>query len=1190
LWHNHSIGKKSANKQAIKMLLKHNIITFSLYLFVTLLVVNLMHEPSQALIIWPAVGIGICTALVWGIRVLPALYLAQLALSFILYHKTSESISFSEFAIFNAFIAVGLFRCYFGAFLIKYIVGYPNSFVALRPILIVFLFIGPITTLSSAFLYDIVKYLLGFVESISYSRNIFDWWFGDYLGFVIFLPITLTLIAQPKSIWKPRIITAALPTLLVTLFVIFLYNSAQKNETQRVAEQFSIKNDIFVTKINLQLQWIEKLTDGMLYHFLPKKNTAEQLMTFLHSLENSDNGADIIAWSMDGKLHYIFTSSTLSKEDSQKIQTFNLKRFLSSINDNDNPNKNTWYLKEINKLITVINYKKNGFELTAAIFHDLSPIVSELQKKFRFENTHIALNINTQSDSIVLNPNKERVSKSIQALTSNLNFLSEAWRITITPTQKYIIVHRSELSSLIAKIGFLFSGLIGLMLLIITGKNTLTEIQVKERTLEIDSKSTDLRNRKKQYQELIEQHPVILWRQDVESHKMTYISDKVEALYGYSMDSWLNEENFWLNIIYENDRQYVQDTINQALQSRKTFELEYRIIKSDFTIAWVKDVVNINYHTDIDSGTSTLLVGLMIDITEAKEAKEKQSISESKYRILFKQATDPLIILNLDDNSFKESNDKAIALFGLNNISGHVTLADFSPLKQPDGSQSKKRLLKIFSELNSKGTLCFEWVMLNSKHREIICQIDVVKLPRQNFNIALANINDITEKRLHEKKINQLAYYDNLTKLPNREYFYSKFEYFHELAINQKKYGTIIYLDLDRFKILNDSLGHQAGDKLLTMVGERIRKVTKKNDFCARLGGDEFIILTKKFENSIESALETSLVKSELILEALNEPYQLGDYEHLITPSIGISLFPSGDTSTDQIIHQADIAMYASKAKGKNTITIYQANMVKLVGERLIIEKAIRQAFEFNEFELYYQPQIKDENKVYSVEALLRWKRSAEFNINTEDLIDTIEQIGLTHELGHWVFDNACAQLERWNQQGHSIESIAINVSAKQFHQKLFSDQIKSIIESYNLKPSQIVIELTEAVIIEDMVTLIQKLNELKEYGIRTSLDDFGTGYSSLAYLKHLPIDQLKIDKMFVHDLFFDDRSKHIVKTIIDLAKALQIDLIAEGIEVYPQYELLRDLGCINFQGFYFSKPKPAHEIESVLDVIKVNP
>lgn len=271
--------------------------------------------------------------------------------------------------------------------------------------------------------------------------------------------------------------------------------------------------------------------------------------------------------------------------------------------------------------------------------------------------------------------------------------------------------------------------------------------------------------------------------------------------------------------------------------------------------------------------------------------------------------------------------------------------------------------------------------------------------------------------------------------------------------------------------------------------------------------------------------------------------------------------------------------MYSSKEKGKNTITIYQDNMDRLVSHRLKFEKAIRLAFENNEFELYYQPQVNENGEIEAVEALLRWEKLRSFNKNIEELIEAIEEIGLTHELRHLVFEKACSQLKAWQDESRPVKSVAINVTAKQFHQNFFIEQVRTVVESYHLKPSQIVLELTEQAIIEDVNGMINKLTLLKEYGIRTSLDDFGTGYSSLAYLKQLPIDQLKIDKMFIKDVTENESSHHIVKTIINLAQLMQIELVAEGIETNVHYEILKNLGCKQFQGYYFSRPLPSEKL-----------
>jgi diguanylate cyclase (GGDEF)-like protein/PAS domain S-box-containing protein len=1134
-----------------------------------------MNEPTQTILIWPGVGVGVITAMVYGWRVLPALYLAEFSIALLLFSHSNETYSSHEFWISNAFIAVSLFRCYIGAFLFKYFIGYPNALITYQSILKFSLLVTPLISFFSSTAFEITRILLGFTHTFRFNDRFFDWWFGDFIGLLIFAPITLVFIAQPKSIWKPRLTTVAIPVILILFSAIFIYNKTHSIDKQRMLEDLHVKNEIIETKLNQYNKWIDDFINGSLVHFLPNSYNTAQLNSYFNSLiEEKNNNFNAIIWINESERKDFISSKIEDKNFLKKLNEFNFNNLLENKNADNEKLSTTHYNKQLNQFINIFKFKKENQTTYVITLHNIKDHLISLLKNYGMLHIKASLKLNN-TENIILLDSQEKLPDNQITLESNLKFLNENWTLYLYPTNKYLIKYQTGINSIITKLSILFAGLIGIMLLIITGKSTLTDIKIKERTLELDFQSKELKSSKIQYQNLVEQHPVVLWRLNVLTNKMSYISSKVQNLYGYPLNDWLTVENFWKNQIHIDDQEKVRMIIERSLKDNKPFELEYRFIKSNGSIAWINDVININKDKDLNPQ----LVGLMIDITETREAKEKQTISESKYRTLFKHAVDPLVIINLDDNSIKDSNDKAIALFGLNNISGNVSLADFSPIKQPDGSISRKKLTKTYRELIQKKNIKFEWYMLNSKHHEIICKIELILLPEKNLNIMLANINDITEKKLHEKKINQLAYYDNLTKLPNREYFYSKFEYFHQRAKEQQSYGTLIFLDLDRFKLLNDSLGHQTGDELLKMVATRIRSVTKKNDFCARLGGDEFIIMTKKFGKSIESTLESSLVKSELILEALNEPYQLGNYEHFITPSIGISLFPSGDTTLDQIIHQADIAMYASKEKGKNTITIYRDQMVKKVGERLIIEKAIRQAFDNNEFQLYYQPQINIDNEIFSVEALLRWDRSNELNIDTEKLIATVEQIGLTHELGYWVFDKACAQLEQWQIQGHAIKSVAINVSAKQFHQPLFTEQIKSVIQSYNINPSQIVLELTEAIIIEDMVALISKLDELKEYGIRTSLDDFGTGYSSLAYLKHLPIDQLKIDKMFIHDLSFDESSQHIVKTIIELAKSMGIELIAEGIEIQSQFQILKNLGCVNFQGFYFSKAIRAHGI-----------
>ncbi|MCF6287749.1 MAG: EAL domain-containing protein [Proteobacteria bacterium] len=1156
-----------------KIIFKQNLITFSLYYITTVIVLKLMYEPVQAILVWPAVGIGMVAALVWGYKVIPGLYLAQLGISVLLSFNSNQEFTLQNFYTSNIFIMAEMFRCYFGAYLIKYFIGYPTSLVAFRMIIRFIFFGGVVATLVATLVFAIIKLYLGFIATESVIKNSLDWWFGDILGFIIFAPIALIFISQPRSIWKPRLATVGLPMVLVLLSVIFIYNKYQLIDSKRVTEHLQVTNNLIASKLEQHSNWINHLINSSLSHFLPKadaENTKNKVNSYYKSLKNSDIGANAIIWDVNGEINYSKTSSKYSDEKFANIKTLDLEKLQPK--STATIIHTSLFLQESNEIVSVYKYsKKDGQYLTIYVIHDFNEQIAQLAQKYKLVNTNIYTKINNQDTNLILlNKASTRAPNDKIVIASNFQFNNENWTLINEPSAKFIFHNKSNPSLIIAKIGLLLTGLIGIMLLIITGKTTLIKIQVKERTIDLDRRAQDFKNRKIEYQHLIEQHPVILWRQNIKTGKMSYISNKVEQLFGYPLKHWLARKDFWLEKIHPNDRENVKNIINKSLIKKTPFELTYRFIKKDLSIAWIKDVVNIN----LDKNLNTQLVGLMVDETETKRAKVKQHISEDKYRTLFKYANDALLIINLNTQTFIDSNEKARELFGLSKNNKKKSLLDISPSKQIDGSYSNKRLKKIFNKLELTNKVKFEWAMVNTNKDTIRCVIELVKLPEEDKNIALADIHDITEKIHREKKINQLAYYDSLTKLPSRQYFYTKFSYFHERATLEKKYGTIIYLDLDRFKILNDTLGHQAGDQLLQKVAQRIRKVCqKKNDFCARLGGDEFVILSKNLNPSRELTIESSLIKAELILEELNKPYQLGNYEHFITPSIGLAAFPDHDNSHDQIIHHADIAMYASKKKGKNTITIYQDNMDKMVAARLGLEKAIRQAFEKNEFKLFYQPQYSLNNESTAVEALLRWHRSSELNINTEELIEIIEQIGLIHELGYWVLHQACAHLQEWQSKKQNIRSVAINVSSKQFNQKIFTEQIISIIDSYNISPSQIVIELTEAVIIEDIVSLISKFNELRNYGIRISLDDFGTGYSSLAYLKKLPLDQVKIDKMFVQDICTDEKSQHIFKTVIDLASVLNIELVAEGIETKQQFTILKQFGCTTFQGYYFSHP-----------------
>ncbi len=447
----------------------------------------------------------------------------------------------------------------------------------------------------------------------------------------------------------------------------------------------------------------------------------------------------------------------------------------------------------------------------------------------------------------------------------------------------------------------------------------------------------------------------------------------------------------------------------------------------------------------------------------------------------------------------------------------------------------------------------------------------------------VASLTDITKSKAASDEIKNLAFYDTLTHLPNRRLLMERLK--QALATSNRN-GAVLFLDLDQFKSLNDTLGHDMGDVLLQQVASRLGNCLRNDDTIARLGGDEFIILLEDLsEQSIEAAAQTEAI-AEKLLKALNLPYQLGNYEHHSTASIGATLFSDHDTRLDTIIKHADIAMYQAKTDGRNTIRFYDPKMQEIISNRVDMERELRQAIEQQQFQLYYQIQVDNSGHPLGAEALIRWKHPERNMISPQQFIPLAEETGLILPMGQWVLETACAQLAVWQKNAYKKHFIlSINVSAKQLHQANFVTQVQEAIQHNGIDPTKLKLELTESMLVKDIDSIINKMNALSKIGVRFSLDDFGTGYSSLQYLKKLPLSQLKIDQSFVREIVVDESDLTIVSTIIAMAHSLNLEVIAEGVETEEQRQLLMDIDCLQFQGYLFGRPLPIDAFEALLSL-----
>lgn len=440
---------------------------------------------------------------------------------------------------------------------------------------------------------------------------------------------------------------------------------------------------------------------------------------------------------------------------------------------------------------------------------------------------------------------------------------------------------------------------------------------------------------------------------------------------------------------------------------------------------------------------------------------------------------------------------------------------------------------------------------------------------------------DISLRKQAEEKINELAFFDQLTGLPNRTLLMDRLKQAIAASTRSGNYGALLLIDLDNFKTLNDTLGHDMGDQLLQQVAQRLKQCVREGDTVARLGGDEFVVILAGL-SAVESEASSSIVTiAEKILATLNDPFQFGIVQHHSSASMGVTLFKGDQASMDVLLKQADLSMYESKKAGRNAVHFFNPAMQTSVTERAALEEELRTAIRENQFIIHYQAQVAGTGRVIGAEALVRWLHPLRGMVSPAEFIPSLEETRLILPLGMWVLESACSQLAAWAKQPHMAHlSLAVNVSANQLHHENFVGQVMQALSVSGANPKRLKLELTESLLVSDVEDAIVKMAALKAQGVGFSLDDFGTGYSSLSYLKRLPLDQLKIDQNFVMDILTDTNDAAIAKMVIVLADSLGLTVIAEGVEIEAQRDFLARHGCHTYQGYLFSSPLAADEFE----------
>jgi diguanylate cyclase (GGDEF)-like protein/PAS domain S-box-containing protein len=613
------------------------------------------------------------------------------------------------------------------------------------------------------------------------------------------------------------------------------------------------------------------------------------------------------------------------------------------------------------------------------------------------------------------------------------------------------------------------------------------------------------------------------------------------------------------------------------------FSFEKRYMRKDGSLTWVNLIIT----TQRDSeGHPVYFITMVQDINARKEVEERLAIaqeslrkSEERYRTAFQMTLDAVNLNRLSDGMFVDCNRAFLSISGFTReeVIGRtsVELEIWADLRDRQ---------KLLERLKTDGVCRNLEARFRKKNGEVIWGLMSASLIELDGVRSILSITrDISEAKNAENEIKRLAFYDPLTGLPNRRMLLDRLRQTLRSGRRNGRKCALLFIDLDNFKTLNDTLGHHTGDLLLQEVARRLILCLRESDTAARIGGDEFVVIVDNLSPDTEEAAAQAKAIAEKILTETSEPYMLNHHGCPSTASIGITVFGEGKQSTSEILQQADIAMYQAKTAGRNTLRFFAPALQAAVNLRASLEEEIHTGIREKQFSLWYQPQVEN-GRIVGAEALLRWMHPRRGVLLPGEFIPLAEETGLIVSLGKLVLELACAQAAQWaDRSGESPIPIAVNVSARQFRQADFVKHVLTTLDRFGVDPKNLKLEITESMLLDNLEETVAIMETLKSHGLQFSLDDFGTGYSSLAYLKRLPLDQLKIDRSFVRDIRANAANGAVAHAIISLARALGLPVIAEGVETDEQRELLAHLGCSCFQGFLFSKAVPPVDFEALL-------
>ena len=1096
----------------------------------------LILSPSGASPIWPPAGIALAMLLLYGRATLPGIFLGSL-LTHIPHFFNKPSIDSVVSSLpTGVFISMGVcLQAVLAAYLIRRFVGKNDPLIEDSKIL-KFLFLAAIIGSSIAPIFFSIE--LSYNRTISYFE-LFSawatWWVGDAIGILIITPLIFIFLAKPRELWKKRRNYIFYPSLMLLVFSISILNYGKQQEVIRIKEIFDRQSTLFddvlfnkirsYLRVNLVLKSFFENTSFVStdeFHQFSEAILREhqtlvsiEWIPYIKSSQRAEFETlfkmDIRESNLDNSMmiaaerEYYFPIAYLEPlKNRTKILGFDLRsnpvifrNFLQA-----------WELESpvVTKKLVIIKDKTfiEGIKIYSAVFNPSSDenvnlkgfvgntfLIEKEMEALTQQNKKLQIEIEIlEGNTVIYSSFSQKKPQKIHALSlfrnSTLNFANKRWQLSYIPSKEFKNIQKYWGQWWLLLGSFLFTGLTGVALLMLTGRTLRTEALIDLRTLALSKAIAERDLHNKVLQAVVSPMPL----------------DEILALVVQMVEA--NNPDMLCSIL-------LLDETNKYLIHKASGRLP-------------------SFYTQAING---------VEIGEA--VGSCGTAAYLRHRVI------------------------------VSDISQHPYWVNFTGLAKRAGLAACWSEPIMNSEEQVLGTFAIYYQEPKSPDKEILDKI-----------ISLSQlISLVIEKKTSEERVRYLAFYDALTKLPNRRLLYERLNQELVLVERHHNYGALMFLDLDHFKTLNDSLGHHIGDELLIQVAKKLKDCVREEDTVARLGGDEFVVLLRNrdSENSSEQALDYALMIAKRILKSLYIPYKLEKYEHVVTSSIGITLFGVDNKNIDSLFKQADTAMYEAKNKGRNTFSFYNNNMAEQVNQRLELENDLRNALTHSQFILHYQGQYNEQGRIMGAEALLRWSHPQKGMIAVLDFMPSCEESGLILAIAEWELNIICQQLIKWS----TLPYISLNISSRQFYQQQFVERIELTLEKHQLSPQRLMLEITERIVAKDVKESVKKLNALRALGVQIAIDDFGMGCSSLADLKNLPIDQLKIDQSFIRDLCVDDDVALIVEAMLMMATHLGLHIIAEGVETSEQIQFLKRNQCYHYQGYYFSKPLPSSEFSLLL-------